>query len=273
MSPPASEPGPTGVRVLFADAHIVVVDKPTGVPSVPARTPLDPPCVAAVLHEAYGAIEAVHRLDRDTSGILVLARSTAARAALGRSFETRRVAKRYEAIVHGVPARPEGEVHLPLAPDPLRPPRHRVDPINGKLAVTRWRLMDRNGAANRPRSLVALEPLTGRSHQLRVHLAWLGTPIVGDRLYGQPAPGQPVDRLALHAGWLRFPHPADGHTMEFECPSGFWADAAAVEHRHVDEQTPIACFLRRSTAQETCDAVSGATAPLRPARFFFVRNT
>ena len=273
MIPPVAEPGPAGVRVLFADAHIVVVDKPHGVPSVPARTPLDPPCVAAVLHNAYGAIEAVHRLDRDTSGILVLARSTAARASLGRAFETRRVAKRYEAIVHGVPVRPEGEVHLPLAPDPLRPPRHRVDPISGKLAITRWRVMDRNGAADRPRSLLELEPLTGRSHQLRVHLAWLGTPILGDRLYGQPVRCRPVDRLMLHAGWLRFPHPADGRAMEIESPSGFRGDAEVVEHRQVDDQVPIACFLGRAIAQETCGAVSGGSAHRQPGRFFFIRNT
>jgi len=224
--PPAS--GAAAVRVLYVDADVLVVDKPPGVPSVPARTPADPPAVVALLREVYGPLEAAHRLDRDTSGLLVLSRSTAARVALGRAFESRTVSKRYEAVVEGVPATSSGEIHLPLAADPDRPPRHRVDPIAGRIAVTRWRLLEHGDAADGPRSWLELEPLTGRSHQLRVHLAWLGMPIVGDRLYGlddrlcvhtgaRPA----AERLALHAAGLIFPHPADGRPIFIESPSGF----------------------------------------------------
>ncbi|MFM9194286.1 MAG: RluA family pseudouridine synthase, partial [Planctomycetia bacterium] len=203
---------------------------PAGMPSVPARTSLDPPCVAVRLHAEFGPLEAVHRLDRDTSGLLVLARSHEARVALGRAFEDRIVRKRYEAVVHGVPDREAGIVHLPLAADPRRPPRSRVDPILGRPATTRWRLLATGVARGRPWSLLELEPVTGRSHQLRVHLAWLGMPIVGDRLYGSvvepsPRPQPPPARLALHAGWIAFPHPRDGRAVELTAaPPPPWPD-------------------------------------------------
>lgn len=209
-------------RVVHADAQLVVVDKPTGVPSVPARTPLDPPCVAAVLAAEFGPLEPVHRLDRDTSGLLVLARSAAAREALGRAFELRRVGKRYEARVVGRLPAACGEIHLPLARDPERPPRHRVDPILGRPAATRWRCL---GAGGGPTDFVEVEPLTGRSHQIRVHLAWLGAAIAGDPLYlrnPRAAGGRPMaGRLELHAVWLALPHPADGRIVEFHSPRPF----------------------------------------------------
>ncbi len=208
-------------RVCHADDAIVVVDKPAGMPSVPARTPLDPACVAARLVQEFGQLEAAHRLDRDTSGLLVLARTAAARAALGRAFEGGAVEKRYVAVVCGEPPIAVGVIHQPLAPDPDRPPRQRVDPILGRRATTRWRLLAR-GAAGTPargHALVELEPLTGRSHQLRVHMAWLGCPLLGDRLYG----GRVADagRLALHASGIAFPHPFDGREVRLSAlPSG-----------------------------------------------------
>jgi tRNA pseudouridine32 synthase/23S rRNA pseudouridine746 synthase len=225
--PSVGDRGPVAVPVLFADADLVVVDKPAGIPSVPARTRADPPCVAALLRDEYGRVEAVHRLDRDTSGLLVLSRTHAARVVLGRAFEGRAVRKRYEAVVEGAVAATAGEIHLPLAPDPWRPPRHRIDPIQGRIAITRWRLLARTEVANRPRSWLELEPVTGRSHQLRVQLAWLGTPIVGDPLYGRPWLAAAAERLALHASWLRFPHPADGRPFEIDSPSRFGPEAAA----------------------------------------------
>jgi tRNA pseudouridine32 synthase/23S rRNA pseudouridine746 synthase len=221
-------PDGSGIRIVFADADLIVVDKPAGMPSVPARTLLDPPCVASHLRAAFGDLEAVHRLDRDTSGLLVLARTSQARAALGRAFEARAVRKRYEAIVHGGPARDEGIVHLPLASDPQRPPRSRVDPILGRPATTRWRLLTAAPVAGQQRSRLELEPVTGRSHQLRVHLAWLGMPIVGDRLYGPvhaAMKGALTTRLGLHATWLAFPHPRDGRLVEVSSqPPGWFAD-------------------------------------------------
>ena len=214
-----------GIRVVFADADLIVVEKPAGMPSVPARTPLDPPCVASHLRAAFGDLEAVHRLDRDTSGLLVLSRSSAARTALGRAFEMRLVQKRYEAVVHGGPTGEEGIVHLPLASDPQRPPRSRVDPILGRPATTRWRLLAKASVAGQQRSRLELEPVTGRSHQLRVHLAWLGMPIVGDRLYGPvhaAMNGALATGLGLHATWLEFPHPRDGRLVEVRSQTPGW---------------------------------------------------
>lgn len=196
-------------RIVYVDEWLVVVDKPSGMPSVPARTPLDPPDVAAVLRDEIGPLEAVHRLDRDTSGLLVLARSSAARAALGRAFESRAVAKTYLALVHGRPPTDEGIIHLPLADDLEHPPRKRVDPILGRRAATRWRTRRHRSQT----ALLELEPITGRSHQLRVHLCWLGCPITGDRLYGL---SDESPRLALHAASITFPHPEDGRPLHFE---------------------------------------------------------
>ncbi|MCX7401715.1 MAG: RluA family pseudouridine synthase [Planctomycetia bacterium] len=210
------------IQILLIDDQIVVVDKPAGIPSVPARTPLDPPSVIDALASDYGRLEAVHRLDRDTSGVLILARTPSARAILGRAFESRDIYKRYLAVVTGTLPSVEGIIDLPLADD-LRPPRKRVDPILGRRAISRWRQLATSAPtsiawAGRVQSLLELEPLTGRSHQLRVHLAWMGTPIVGDPLYCQrvlsPALGPTAQRLGLHAAWINFPHPAQPYRVQ-----------------------------------------------------------
>jgi len=217
-------------RVVFADEWIVVVDKPSGMPSVPARTPLDPPAVALRLAATLGTLEAVHRLDRDTSGLLILARGREARVALGIAFEQRRVAKRYFAVVAGEPAEITGTVSLPLARDHESPPRHKVDHGHGRPAMTAWRRIASRqhaalgltgragltppGAIEHPVSLMDLEPLTGRSHQLRVHLAAIGCPILGDRLYGAP-PWDTHGSLALHAASLAFDHPTTRERLVF----------------------------------------------------------
>jgi len=212
------------LRIVWDDDDLVVVDKPSGMPSVPARTPLDPADVATVLADRYGPLEAVHRLDRDTSGLLVLARSRAARAALGLAFEGSAVSKQYHAVVHGAMPADKGVIPLPLADDYDRPPRKRVDPILGRRATTRWRVCDMVAVAGAAAtsmpgitptitdlSLVDLEPVTGRSHQLRVHLAWLGCPIVGDRLYGRES--RAAVPLALRAVSIEFPHPRTGQSV------------------------------------------------------------
>ena len=207
-----------GLCVVLIYPHLVVVDKPSGMPSVPARTPLDPPDVAARLWREFGPLEAVHRLDRDTSGLLVFARDSQARAALGRAFERGEVTKTYLAIVAGRPPRAAGELHLPLAADRDRPPRQRVDPVLGRRAATRWKTLAESAPTARSQgaALVELTPLTGRSHQLRVHLAWLGCPILGDRLYGRDQ--DPSLRLALHATAIDLPHPKDGGRLMLTSP-------------------------------------------------------
>lgn len=213
-------------RVVYLDEHLVLVDKPSGVPSVPARSPHDPPSVVERLRLRLGGpdpagepfLEATHRLDRDTSGLLLLARSRDARRAVGRLFETRRVGKRYLALTVGRLEVAEGwhTLHLPLGADPFRRPARRACPVTGQSATTRFRVLAGGRLDDgRATSLVALEPVTGRSHQLRAHMAWLGRPILGDPLYGPPtAPRTPAEvagsivrqgRLALHATWIAFP--------------------------------------------------------------------
>ena len=129
------------LEVLHADAWMIAVHKPSGIPSVPAMNPLDPLSVVEQLSESMGPLEAVHRLDRDTSGVLLLARHREARVQLGRCFENGGAAKRYLAICRGRPTRAAGDLHLPLAPDLASPPRHRVDPVHGRRSHTRWRLL------------------------------------------------------------------------------------------------------------------------------------
>jgi tRNA pseudouridine32 synthase/23S rRNA pseudouridine746 synthase len=237
LATPETSPLPAP-QVVFVDDVIVVVAKPSGMPSVPARTPLDPPAVAACLTDSFGPLEAVHRLDRDTSGLLILARSREARAALGMAFEERRVAKRYLAVVAGQPRDSSGTIALPLARDRDSPPRHKVDHEQGRPATTLWRRIATRhaflhglagfaeqklpvaltpGTQDGPVSLMELEPLTGRSHQLRIHLTTMGYPIVGDRLYGQP-PWNTLWSLALHAAGLAFDHPTTGERMILTVP-------------------------------------------------------
>ena len=232
--------------IVFSDAEIVLVDKPSGMPSVPARNDRDPPSVVERLAGRFGPVEAVHRLDRDTSGLLLLARTRSARSTLGRAFELRKVRKRYLAIACGSLPAAAGTLHLPLGDDPLLPPRKRIDPLSGRRATTRWRLIATACVGGSPVSLVALEPVTGRSHQLRAHLAWLGATIIGDRLYSdragvylQSAP------LALLAARLEFPHPSNGRWIDADAavPSGAAWSLFGPEHYRVG----------RNADASTCD--------------------
>lgn len=219
-------PAMAALRIVHADEWLLVVEKPAGMPSVPARTDRDPPSVIERLREGDpgGFFEAAHRLDRDTSGLLVVARSAESRRRLARGFELGIVRKRYLAVVEGRPPADAGILHLPLAPDPASPPRQRVDAVMGVRATTRWRLLETrvidgpwDGAVT---SLLELEPVTGRSHQLRVHLAWLGTPIVGDPLYGRPR-RHSAGRMLLHAASIEFPHPADDGMLALHSQAEF----------------------------------------------------
>lgn len=215
------------LRPLFVDDDVLVIDKPGGVPSVPARTRHDPPDVGSRLAGEFGPVEAVHRLDRDTSGLLLLARNRAARVALGTAFETGRVSKAYVAVVAGSLPAHGGTISLPLAADRDHPPKHRVDPILGRRATSVWRVLATGASDAGVVTLVELEPVTGRSHQLRVHLAWLGCPVLHDRLYGREslAAGGGEGSLALRSARLVFPHPRDGRPVAVEAPwptTGAW---------------------------------------------------
>lgn len=203
------------LRYVHVDESFIVVDKPAGLLSIPGRYVRD-----SVLHRAffeYPDVSIVHRLDLDTSGLMVLARSGEAARSLSRQFRARIVHKSYVAQVWGKPAQDEGTIDLPLSGDPRDKPRHRVDLENGKEAVTRFRVLSPRG----DRSTLLLTPLTGRSHQLRVHMAHIGHPILGCDLYAHPDAFAAAQRLMLHACRLAFEHPVSGDQVAFESTAPF----------------------------------------------------
>jgi tRNA pseudouridine32 synthase/23S rRNA pseudouridine746 synthase len=167
-------------------------------------------CIAAHVKALFADALVVHRLDQATSGLMVLARGAAAQRALSRAFADRRVAERYVAVVDGLLVDEAGSIDLPLAADWPNRPRQRVDAQRGKASLTHWRVLTRDLAARTTR--VELEPVTGRSHQLRVHLLAIGHAIVGDALY-TGTPNAP--RLMLHASALTIPHPLDARPLNF----------------------------------------------------------
>lgn len=218
MSIPYTPPPDNGLTVLFADASLLVVNKPAGLLSVPGRGDDKQDCLASRVQAEYPDALIVHRLDMSTSGLLVLARGEAMQSEINRLFRERAVDKRYLAVVDGVLAEAAGEIDLPLICDWPNRPRQKVDHDIGKRSLTRFTRLDVDVASQTTR--VALEPVTGRSHQLRVHMAALGHPILGDELYGGPAEHK-APRLLLHAMDLAFAHPLSGAALTFHCPPDF----------------------------------------------------
>lgn len=211
-------PPPAGSTVIHVDEHCIVADKPSGLLSVPGRGPGKEDCLAARVQAEFADALIVHRLDMDTSGLLLLARGASMQSALSRLFRERAVDKRYVAVVHGLVADDAGEVDLPLICDWPNRPRQIVEHAIGKPSLTRYRVLARDPAANTTR--VELEPVTGRTHQLRVHMATLGHPILGDDLYGGPAT-RLAGRLLLHAMELAFVHPSTGEARQFRAEPPF----------------------------------------------------
>lgn len=210
-------PTPDSYQVLYADADILVVVKPHGLLSVPGRGEDKQDCLIARLKLEYPEARIVHRLDRDTSGILVLGLNADTHRELSRQFQDREVDKRYIALIAGHPAENSGSVDLPLRYDPPTKPRHVVDMENGQHALTHWQVVAREPGFTR----VSLEPYTGRSHQLRVHMLALGHPILGDALYAEGEALTLRPRLCLHAEQLSFTHPVTGARMHFQSPAPF----------------------------------------------------
>ena len=204
------------ITILHRDAHIALVDKPAGLLSVPGKGPELADCLVSRLQGADPEIRLVHRLDRDTSGVMVFARTRAAQRHLGLQFERRHVQKTYVALVGGIPTQKFGEIDLPLIADWPNRPRQMVDHARGKPARTRWRVLERQGDTTR----LELTPETGRSHQLRVHLAEIGHPILGDPLYAT-GPWQRASRMMLHAEFLEIRHPDGGVATGFHAPCPF----------------------------------------------------
>jgi len=232
-------------ELLHADPHLLVLNKPSGLLAVPGRGPDKQDCLSRRVQAEYPDALIVHRLDMDTSGLLIMARGPEAQRKISMAFATREVKKRYIAVVAGHLAPPDtpdgwGLIDLPLIADWPNRPKSIVGHAQGKPSQTRWRILSdghsgegRNpdptthwtpasaGVTTRETTRVELAPLTGRSHQLRVHLQALGHPILGDPLYAPPAILTAAGRLLLHASRLAFTHPITGADLSFHSPPGF----------------------------------------------------
>ncbi len=211
-APPVSD-----LDILHLDPHVIAVAKPHGLLSVPGKEPWLADCLEARVRAAFPDALLLHRLDMDTSGVMIFARTRLAQRHLYWQFERRQLSKTYEARVWGVPDGDEGTIDLPLVCDWPRRPLQKVCHETGKPARTRWRKL----SAEKGTSRMQLIPETGRSHQLRVHMLALGHPILGDRFYAQGDALAAAHRLMLHASNLRFRHPDGGAWMSVDAPVPF----------------------------------------------------
>ncbi|NLC01591.1 MAG: RNA pseudouridine synthase [Pseudomonas formosensis] len=208
----------TDIGILHEDPAFLIVDKPTLLLSVPGRAEDNKDCLITRLQDnGYPEARIVHRLDWETSGILVIARDPDSHRELSRQFHDRETGKRYIALCWGQPEADAGHIDLPLRYDPPNKPRHIVDHELGKPAQTFWQVLERLGDCCR----VELTPITGRSHQLRVHMLSIGHPLLGDRLYAHEQALNACPRLALHAARLEINHPQTGQRMVFDSPAPF----------------------------------------------------
>lgn len=206
-------------RILHIDDTLIVICKPPGLLSQPGRRPEKWDSVITRLKPQFPDAVVVHRLDEPTSGLMMLARGYPMSSGLSRSFRERRVNKRYVAIVNGILATDEGSIDFPLIADWPNRPRQKIDFETGKASLTHYRVLERNIPENWTR--VDLEPYTGRSHQLRMHLMALGHPILGDPLYADPETFVRAPRMTLHATHLNLDHPLTGEALTFDSPVPF----------------------------------------------------
>lgn len=202
--------------IIYEDSDILVVNKPSGLLSVPGRGPDKQESLASHLESVYGDIFMVHRLDMDTSGLMVVARHKPAHRHLSIQFQDRKTHKTYLAICAGKPLIDSGTINLPMRCDWENRPLQMIDFIHGKHASTLWKTLDAYQFGHHHYHLKELTPITGRSHQLRLHMKMLGTPILGDNLYADPLSLQAAERLLLHASQLSFTHPTLEKMMSFE---------------------------------------------------------
>jgi len=206
-------PPHTVLDILYQDDALLVLNKPSGLLSVPGRGPEKQDCLTLRVQTEYPQAMNVHRLDMETSGVMVMARSRSVHRQLSRLFQEREVHKHYVAVVEGRVQQSAGEIDLPLITDWPNRPRQKVDYENGKPTRTRFSVMHHDTRGNTTR--LDLAPETGRTHQLRVHLQTLGHAILGDKLYAGKAVQKKADRLLLHATSLSFVHPVSGECLCF----------------------------------------------------------
>ena len=198
---------------------MLVLNKPSGLLSVPGRGEEKHDCLASRVALEYPDAMIVHRLDMETSGLIVMALGAAMQRALSIIFQDRQVQKTYLAVVSGCPSDETGLIDLPLITDWPNRPRQIVDHDIGKPSQTHYTRLAYDSA--RDASTMELKPITGRSHQLRVHMQAIGHSILGDALYADTAARQAAPRLLLHASELSLPHPQDGRQLSLHCPAQF----------------------------------------------------
>ena len=208
----------SNIAIIYQDPYVLVVNKPTLLLSVPGRADDNKDCLVTRLQDnGYPDARIVHRLDWETSGLIMLARDADTHRELSRQFHDREVDKLYTALCWGQPTDDQGKIELPLRYDPPTKPRHVVDHEQGKHALTYWRVLERGEQSTR----VELTPYTGRSHQLRVHMLAIGHPLLGDGLYAHAQALHAAPRLCLHASALSFTHLDSKQRLDFTCPAPF----------------------------------------------------
>ncbi len=205
------------IRILYEDSDLLLVRKPDLLLSIPGRHPLNKDCLVTRLQQSYPTASIVHRLDLDTSGIMVIPLNKPTHAHISRQFQQRQVEKSYHAIVYGLIEKDSGEIDLPIASDWSNRPRQMICKERGRSALTRFEVLERKA----DRTRVLLKPVTGRSHQLRIHMRELGHPILGCDMYAHPEALAMASRLMLHATTLGFEHPGTGQWLAGACPPDF----------------------------------------------------
>ncbi|MEW6994169.1 bifunctional tRNA pseudouridine(32) synthase/23S rRNA pseudouridine(746) synthase RluA [Colwelliaceae bacterium MEBiC 14330] len=210
------------LEIIFQDDDIVVLNKASGILSVPGRLPEHQDCLQNRVQRILPNATIVHRLDMATSGLIIMALNKAAHIAISRQFEQRKTQKTYLARVFGILEATTGSVDLPLICDWPNRPKQKVDHENGKQSLTHYKVVSQNDKADhQASSLVELTPITGRSHQLRVHMLALGHPILGDKLYAHERALSMSKRLQLHALTLSLFHPTTKEAITFSAPCPF----------------------------------------------------
>lgn len=204
------------MSIVYQDNDILVFDKPSGLLSVPGKQPEHKDSLQSRVQRVFPTATIVHRLDMATSGLMIMALNKAAHRNISSQFEQRLTQKRYIARVYGKLEQQNGSIDLPLICDWPNRPKQMVDFERGKAALTHYEVLEFEDNGTR----VLLKPVTGRSHQLRVHMLSLGHPIMGDRLYAHDEALASASRLQLHAQWLSLSHPVTGEVIEFtaKCP-------------------------------------------------------
>ena len=207
-------------HLIHRDDDFMVIHKPAGLLTVPGKTEDLQDCLINRLVKLEPKTLLIHRLDRDTSGILAFGLTKWGQKTISRQFQERQTDKTYQAVVAGT-LEGEGTIEVPVVYDPSRPPLHIADPTHHKPAITHWQAIEHFNIQGQPVTRVKLTPITGRSHQLRVHMQYLGHPIIGDTLYATSEQQQLSSRLCLHAERLSFYHPQTEQLVEFYCPAPF----------------------------------------------------